>query len=69
MAVEAASFSTLMLWMSEGFRVLNIVEEMGAPSRMNKGVLLELMELIPRRRMLALLEGSPLEVSTLRPET
>ena len=68
-AVEEASFKTVIFAISEGFNVLNIDEEIGAPSRMNNGVLLELIEFTPRRRIVADAEGSPVADKTESPET
>ena len=69
MAVEAASFSTVMFSISFGFNVLKTLDVMGAPSKMNNGVVPALIELTPRRRIEAVAVGSPVLDNTDRPET
>ena len=56
-----------MLSMSLGLRVLKSELEIGTPSRMNRGALPELMELVPRIWKEAALLGSPEEAMTCRP--
>ena len=55
--------------MSEGFKVLNTVDEIGAPSKIYNGAVPASIELTPRRRIEADFEGSPEPDNTERPAT
>ena len=69
MEVEDASLSTDILSMSDGLMVLKSDAEMATPSRMYRGAVPELMELVPRMTIVADALGSPLEERTVSPAT
>ena len=68
-AVEEASFNTVMLSMSFGFNAVNAPDDIGEPSRIKRGSVFELIELTPRNRITTLPLGSPLGVNTCKPAT
>ena len=67
MAVLEASFRTVTLAMSAGFKALNTSYVMGLPSSINRGVTPAEIELIPRMRIDADAVGSPEDDSTDNP--
>ena len=69
MAVEDASFNTVILSISLGFNAVNAPEEIGEPSNINNGSELLLIELTPRKRICTVPLGSPLGVNTCKPAT
>ena len=68
-AVDDASFNTVIDSMSFGFRVWNVPEVISEPSRIYSGVVDALIEVTPRIRIETLADGSPEEVNTCKPET
>ena len=58
-----------MLSMSAGLMVLKSLAEMATPSRMYRGAVPELIELVPRMVIVADWLGSPEDESTVRPAT
>ena len=58
-----------MFSISPGFNELKTDDEIGAPSKMNSGVLPALMEFTPRKRIVADLDGSPELDNTESPAT
>ena len=67
MAVEEASFSTVMSWMSVAGMLL--MSSTGNPSTIYSGSLLCVIEPPPRTRIFTLASGEPSEVVTCTPES
>ena len=64
MAVADASFNTVIVAMSSGFKALNVSEVISLPSRMKSGVVEALIDVTPRKRIETPAVGSPEEVNT-----
>ena len=69
MAVDEASFNTTMFSISPWLNDRNMSDDTGEPSRINKGVFDELIELIPLIRIDTVDIGSPVLDMTCKPAT